>query len=382
MSGGLEAEVVRDIASCAPFETGWRGFAEAQGNAFISPDWYRAWAELYGDATQPAIVVVRDRQGALRGVLPLAAASSGRPRRWGFGGANLGDLFSPACAPGDEATIARCAAVALEAAGAELLVLDNVAAAASWWHGLARRSTGSDLAAYTYRQSALPRIELAGLDWAGYLASRSRNLRSQIGRKTRALERDHGLQIRLAEPATLVDDLGSFFRLHEARWADRGGSGSLNARTREFHEIFARMALDRGWLRLWTLELDGVNAASWYGWRIGDAYCYYLAGFEPRFFELSVGFVLLAHTIRAAAEEACASYELLLGEESYKARFATTEQPVETAVLIRRSHPMRAVIAAETGLWRLSRRLPPSALDRARRSYRVLSSRLPTARRR
>src|SRR3712207_8266564 len=49
-------------------------------------------------------------------------------------------------------------------------------------------------------------------------------------------------------------------RLHEARWAGRGGSGSLNARTRRFHEQFAALALERGWLRLWTLELDGTRS--------------------------------------------------------------------------------------------------------------------------
>ena len=377
---GLVAEVAAELGSDEALQADWRRLAEAQGNAFITPEWYRAWARHYGDDATTAIVAVRDAGGTLRGVLPLAVSGGGRTRRWGFGGANLGDLFSPACAPGDETEVARAAADAL--ADAAVVVLDNVEADAAWVSALAGPSGGRGLAVSAYRDNSLPRIDLEAGGWDEYMAGRSRNLRSQIRRKTRALERDHGLGLRLADAATLDADLETFFRLHEARWENRGGSGSLNERTRAFHGDFAAAALERGWLRLWTLELEEEPAASWYGWSIGGAYCYYLAGFDPRFGDLSVGFVLLAHTIRAAADEGCATYELLLGEESYKARFATAERPVQTAVLVKRGHPMRALLGAEVGLWRLGRRLSPEARDRARGVYRAATGWLPTARRR
>ena len=375
MSTGLSVERVGAGRPWTGFEAQWRALAEVQGNAFISPEWYRSWQEVYGQDSDPALLVVRDGD-RIRGVVPLAR-TAGRVARWGFGGANLGDLFGPACAPGDEALVATAAAPAIVEAGAQLVVLDNVDALDAWGPQL-----GGRLAVYRYRATTLPRIDLGGQDWDGYLASRSRNLRSQIRRKTRSLERDHALELRLATPATLSADLETFFRLHEARWDPRGGSGSLTPHSRRFHAAFAARALEQGWLRLWTLALDGEPAASWYGWRVGDAYSYYLAGFEPRFAEQSVGFVLLAHTIRAAAEERCRTYELLLGEESYKARFATAERRVETQVLVGRRHPARALIAAETGLWRASRRLTPEARERARGAYRVLARRLPTNRRR
>jgi CelD/BcsL family acetyltransferase involved in cellulose biosynthesis len=174
----------------------------------------------------------------------------------------------------------------------------------------------------------------------------------------------------------------TFFRLHDARWADRGGSSSAGPRVRAFHRDFAAAALARGWLRLWFLEIDGEPAASWYGWRIGSTYAYYLAGFSPAWSRYNVGSVLLAHTIRSALEEGATTYDLLLGSESYKSRLASGQQPVQTVVLSRARHPTRLLVAAETALWRAGRRLPPERRARARSIYRRLAGRLPTARRR
>ena len=124
---------------------------------------------------------------------------------------------------------------------------------------------------------------IAGASWEDYLASRSRNLRSQVRRKTKALERDHDAVFRLAEEATLEADLATLVDLHERRWRGRGGSGALGEAPRRFHSGFAAAALRRGWLRLWILELRGEPAAALYGWRVGDRYSYYQAGLDPAY---------------------------------------------------------------------------------------------------
>lgn len=55
-------------------------------------------------------------------------------------------------------------------------------------------------------------IRFDGLDgWEGYLASRSRNFRPQIGRRERALRKDHQVEVRSATEDTLQDDLAQLF---------------------------------------------------------------------------------------------------------------------------------------------------------------------------
>ena len=109
-----------------------------------------------------------------------------------------------------------------------------------------------------------------------------------------------------------------YFHLHDKRFADRGGSSLSAERTRSFHREFAAAALEQGWLRLWFLELDGLPAAAWYGWRLGERYSYYNSGFDPAFAALSPGLVLISAVIESAFQEGAAEFDFLLGGESYK----------------------------------------------------------------
>ena len=102
---------------------------------------------------------------------------------------------------------------------------------------------------------------------------------------------------------------------------------------RGFHAQFARRALDRGWLRLWLLELDGRPLAAWYGFRYANAEWYYQSGRSLDAAAENVGFVLLAHTIREAINDGCSEYRMLRGGEAYKARFADCDAGLETVVV-------------------------------------------------
>ena len=139
------------------------------------------------------------------------------------------------------------------------------------------RDAGS--AATRGRDDVLPFIDFGEGGYEGYLAARSRNFRSQLGRRRRKLEREHGLAFRMTpDPAALEADLDTFFALHDERFASRGEPSSQDEARRRHLRLFAGAALERGWLRLWIAEADGDPAAAWYGWRIGERYCYALAG--------------------------------------------------------------------------------------------------------
>jgi CelD/BcsL family acetyltransferase involved in cellulose biosynthesis len=380
---GETAEVITDPDRLGEIEADWRSFAERRGNAFLTPEWYLAWMRNYGAQAAPAVIAVRGAAGDVRGVMPLARDRSARPRSLRFGGSNLADHLHPVAASLEDEAVAAAAGGRLgaELSGWSAIVLDNVDAGASWWRAMMSAAPLS-LTATSYRQTTLPCIELPA-SWDAYLASRSRNFRSQLGRKLRALERDHEVRFRRTQAAPeLASDLETFFRLHYARWESRGGSSSASERTRSFHADFTAAALERGWLRLWLMEVDGDSVAAWYGWRLGERYSYYLAGFEPRWSDASVGLLLLAHTVREAIEESASEYDLLLGEEAYKQRFATAERPVETVILSRTYHPTRLLVGAEAALWRAHRRLPPGLRERSRAVAGGLRRRLPSFRRR
>jgi CelD/BcsL family acetyltransferase involved in cellulose biosynthesis len=186
------------------------------------------------------------------------------------------------------------------------------------------------LEATVVRREESPRVALDASSWEDFLAARSSNFRQQVRRRERNLLR-RGLVYRLADATSLDADLESLYRLHEVRWEAAGATSFIRHRT--FHEEFAGLALERGWLRLWLAEIDDRPVAAWYGFRFADAYWYYQAGRDPAWDREAAGFVLLAHTIRQAVEEGMSEYKLLLGGEPYKARFASDDPGLETAVV-------------------------------------------------
>ncbi len=107
-------------------------------------------------------------------------------------------------------------------------------------------------------------------------------------------------------------------------------AASSRAPTASSSAEFAAAAERRGWLRLWIAEIDGEPVAAWYGWRFAGSEWYYQAGRDARFDELSLGFVLLAHTVREACADGVAAYRFLDGAEPYKWRFASADLEAES----------------------------------------------------
>jgi CelD/BcsL family acetyltransferase involved in cellulose biosynthesis len=346
----LSADAAADLAD------EWRAIAEAQGNAFLTPEWFFAWRRHYaGPKSSPMLVVVRDPAGGLAGLLPLARVG----RTTQFAGANVGDWFGPLARTGLELEVATAAAETLFRAGHRTLVLHNVDQDASWVSALVQSWPGP-MTRRRLHSTVIPFVPLAGT-WETFLENRSRNFRSQVRRKERNLQRNHGLEFRMVRDSSeLRKAMETFFDLHRARWSGDGrGSSLASGNAESYHMDFAGMALERGWLRLWFLMAEGRAVAAWYGWMIGGRYCYFNAGWDPAWSHESVGLVLLAHTIRSAIEEGAEEYSLLLGDEAYKARFAVEQRPIETVAL---AHPLslsQCLIHLDIAGRRLAKALPP-----------------------
>jgi CelD/BcsL family acetyltransferase involved in cellulose biosynthesis len=226
---------------------------------------------------------------------------------------------------------------------ADLLVADRLGGAEGW-----ARLTGATVLA----SEPSPTLAIDGRGWEEFLTSKSKNFRDQVRRRERKLAKTHDLAFRLSDSARLDEDMSTLLRLHSARWED--ASAAFDPELEAFHRDFARVALERGWLRLWLAEVDGAPVAAWYGLRYADCDCFYQSGRDPAWDEHSVGFVLLAHTIRAAFEDGMREYRFLRGGDAYKGRFADGDPRVETAVLGRGSLG-RPAVAAAAALGRLPR---------------------------
>jgi CelD/BcsL family acetyltransferase involved in cellulose biosynthesis len=358
---GLQATIVRTVDELAELTPEWRGLAEELGNAFVSPEWFLAWHRHYGKVDAPYVVAVRDGGDTLRGVMPLVIRRQGPFRILRFAGGALGDRFEPAATPGEREPVAKAtAALLIERREWAAVILDWVEDGEPWLDAFAGAARGR-LARTRIRTTPLPYLDLAGLTWESYLASRSGNFRSQLGRRRRGLERDFDVDFHLVTDAAEVRDrVDTLFRLHERRWRGRGSSSLAAVRRQAFLADFAALAFEAGWLRLLSLELDGTTVAGWYGWRVGGRFAYYQAGLDPDYAAHSAGFVLLGRTLEDAIAEGAREYDFLRGDEEYKSRFTATARQASTWLVAPRLHPVRGVSSALLAGRGAARRLPRS----------------------
>lgn len=311
----------------------WDRLAILSGNIFATRDWSECWWKHFGHGASPAVLT--DDDSDPRVILPLYR--SGRlVRQLRFIGHGPADQLGPVCAPEN-----------LELAGEmlqelarsspfpwDVMVLHDVPVDAAWVPDDAREM----------RREASPVVRFETRSWEAFVAGKSRNFRQQVHRRSAKLERDFSVVFRLASGDTLATDLDTMFELHSRRWA--AGTAFANGAQRRFHEDFAAVALTRGWLRLWILELDGVPAGAMYGFRFAGADYFQQGGWDPYFGRYSVGFLLCVNAMRTALEDGMSEFRLLRGDEQYKSRFANTDRPVHSVALAAGAKGRLAIKAA------------------------------------
>jgi len=301
----------------------WRRLAADGGNIFATPEWAMTWSDGGSDLGELEITAACDPDGAVVGIVPLERNRVGSFDILRFLGHGPADELGPIAAPDARIRVAAALrrAVTHGRWGDRTVLLAERMRGDESWPGL--------LGGRRLRREASPVLRLER-DWEGLLATFSPNLRQQLRRRERRLARRRRLSFRLADdPVRLGADLDALFALHRRRW----GPNTTFSRWESFHRSFAACALERGWLRLWFLELDGAPAAVWYGFRFSGVESYYQAARDARFDEESVGSILLGHTIRSAADDGMREYRFLRGAEAYKYRFATSDPGIETVAL-------------------------------------------------
>ncbi len=328
----FDLTVVQDIGSLPP-SGDWNPLAELAGSPFLTAEWLTAWWGAFGSG-RLTWLLLRDRHGSLRAGACCRQLTGGRLAA--AANEHTGDW--DAVATDEQAREALWRAAAGLGAGAV-----DLAAIRS---RPSRQQAAEALAGAGYRTVEVtgvrsPYLELPG-SWEELLASVSRNLRSQLGRRRRALEREGRLRFRTtaADPEELERDLVAFLRVEGSGWKSGSGTAILSdLRTERLYTDFARAAAAAGWLRLHLLELDGVPVAADLNCRFAGGTFLLKTGFDERYGQFSPGLVLRGEVLRAAILEGSTFYDFLGGPDGYKLRWTAALRP-------------RAAVRAYRGAWR------------------------------
>jgi CelD/BcsL family acetyltransferase involved in cellulose biosynthesis len=318
----------------------WTGLAAASRNVFATWEWNELWWRYYGRGRKLRIAVSRLDDGEVDAIVPLFYWSQRPFRILRLIGHGHGELLGPVCRHDDPQTSARGLRAALDAEPYDLFVGDWVAGDRDWTGVLGGR---------VIRGTGYPILRFAQDSWDEYLATRSPTFRKKARNHRNRLARDHDVNYRESDSATLQRDLDALLRLHRALFGEH--SCHFCGEHEEFQREFAGIALERGWLRLLLLEIDGEPVCCEYGFVFENAYFSYQGGRDPAWGGASVGFLLELESMRRALQERVREYRFLGGEEDYKYRLATDDPRLETVAVSATARGRIATAALDTA-WR------------------------------
>ncbi|MCG3128950.1 MAG: hypothetical protein CHACPFDD_03846 [Phycisphaerae bacterium] len=331
MGRELTVQTIGDVDAFRKLAVEWDELVRAASGAtiFQSWDWIAAWLEVVHPRARMMLLTVRDGSQ----LVAAAPLYRGRMRLMKLLGYDclrvLGDQFSGAEYPDvlirggyERDAIARLVrALARRGAGWDCLWLPNIAG----WTGAADRLRALALEGGCHlfeRPRDFAVLPLPATHDA-YFKALSGNARSTLRRQQKRLEEAGAVRFERCERVEqLGEHLGALFELHALRWNEEGQSGSFARKPlmRRFYERFAPRALERGWLRLFALRLDGQIQAVQYGYAFNGTYLQLQEGFNPAA-EAGLGNVLRNRAIAACIEEGLHTYDFLGGFSEHKRRW-------------------------------------------------------------
>jgi CelD/BcsL family acetyltransferase involved in cellulose biosynthesis len=376
----MRTTLVRDLAAARALEPAWDELACMLGRPMCAPAWSLLWWEHSAPPTGSLAVVAVHDGDALVGLAPWFVDVGNRGRRdLRLLAGERSDRVDVLAAPGREDAVADALAPVVRGElRPDIVAFEGVPASSAWPERLLRAMGGRRAGrTFTTAVHGAPTVSLPTGEPGDWLAERSKNFRSEMGRMRRRLAKRGG-EIRLArEPHDVQRALAALPKLHTSRWEWRGGSGFLTgAMPAMLPKLAEALGPDR--LRLWTIEVDGELVSVQVFVAAGGEVKYWNGGWDEAHADVKPTML----TILAALEDAIARgqrrLDLGVGVYPYKLRFADGDDPATWRGMIRRNrrYTRSALETLPAELRLLAKRgvaaLPDGARDRVLAAVRRL----------
>ena len=333
--GGLEAHWHNTWPEDPRVATAWDRLvgARATGTAFQSPAWQEALARPYVRAGRFRLLTISEHLD-LVGALPLQLNPYGKLE-------TLGSMISDYLEPPVDPHLTR---PVWDAVCYALLRLPGVDVNEVTIHNVRRDALDLDALRaaaerrnfdVTVEQSALAtRVPLAPT-WDAYLARLGGHDRKEIRRKLRKAVEQAGAELVTARSESDVP--AALERVFEYM-RQAGGSKGVKARWtyRPMFKRVARPLARAGQLRVHTLRLEGNDAAGLICFPGHDGPLVWAAGYDNAMSKWSPGIVLFAMAMQRAIKQGATCFDLLRGQQRYKAELGAVDAPVYRVTLKRK----------------------------------------------
>lgn len=283
---------------------------------FLTWAWQSAWWEVFGRGE--LLLIAAQRDGAIISVAPLFT-EAGMIYPVGSGGSDYLDFLGDTSEPEVLASLLdharRCVK---DFIGFVFYHLPESSTNSAW---LAAAAATLGVSLFDEGEQAAPAMDLRGQPELALEATRKKSL----VRHEKFFTRDGGLRVVHSRTADeILPHLGDFFAQHRARWADTPSPSLFcDEAQQRFYRRVTELASNDGWLRFTRIEAQGRAIAYHFGFCFRGSFLWYKPSFDVELARHSPGEVLLRQLLLAAIEEGAHTFDFGLGDEAFKARFAT-----------------------------------------------------------
>ena len=329
----MRIEVIDNNAGFSELESPWRTL-QCECTAptiFLTWEWISVWWAAYGDQKTPYVLTVFD-DDQLVGVAAFYLTSVRRFKlefralRLMGDGSFDSDYLDFLSLSGCEAKVAEAVAAFLQSDGAvnwDLLLLNEVPSGSLHLAALRQVLEGSDF--YRDEQNVGCPIITLPASWDDYLKTLKPRMRTKVRSLCRKLEENHQVAFEMCNDSDeLLEKLGSLYALHHERWQlrDQQGVFARDAKRRFYRDMSAKF-LENGWLRFYSLKVDGAYVAHQFCFEYEGVVSLLQEGFDPQWQEQGVGNVLRAYVLRDCIERKVKTYDFLAGVSRHKTSWGT-----------------------------------------------------------
>lgn len=296
---------------------------------FQTFEWVRTWWKYFGEGRELHCVVFKDADDVV-GIVPLFFE---KVRTFGVKfvtalrmcGAEESDYLNVVSSEQNRPRVLRAFVEYLRSADLkfDFFEIRDVSESFDTMRLLPEYLGESGFKFYTYKGTVCPQVSLPS-SWPEFLQHLGGNLRYQLKKKTDRMKKNFNVEFQLAgnSEAEVEAAVREFSVIHGERWESMG---YLNAFRNEhflaFHIEVSQKFARRGWLRMYFLSVDGKRVAVNFDFNFRKRiYFYHGNAFGPEeVMKYSPGFLLRCAAIEDGIAEGMEVYDMLRGNETYKA---------------------------------------------------------------
>lgn len=327
----MRIEIHQDSACLQTLRGAWQRLVEEVPTAtpFQTWEWHSTWFQFFGRSKKPYLIAAYEGDDLI-GLYPLAR-KAGAWYVLRSSGAGPSDYLQPLIRPGFEAKL-------------EAQIADHLANQRDYslvdLHQLRDDLSGLSIPEEVELEQGTCLVLDLPPTYDDYLAMLGKSLRYDVRKLDKSLFSQGRAKVEMVREDNLRQGLDILFDQHKKRWRKRGLPGAFLGKTQDFHQAWGQLAIQRGWLQLGILSLDGSPIGAIYGMTKGDTVFFYQAGFDPAHKAVSPGTLLVASLIRKAIEEEKRHFDFLRGDEPYKRRWKPQREHKNTRKIIAVRGPM------------------------------------------